>query len=675
MQSVMSYLKSVSDATQTSLANALAELDHPPPRPPRSPRGLMAIRPSLLVMEYPSAPLLGSLSQQLNERYRHSYLVINMSERKYDTSTFAGEVLEVQFRGLPSPPLGLMLELFMSITAWLTSDESNVVVVHCYKGFSRSAVFLSCFMAWCGLVSHPVDGLQEVCEKIGLDEEHQILPSQKRYLTYFYQIQNNFMPDYSRLCLRRVLLNGIPLIEAPPLRLQRHAQDRPAFRPYIEVWQAGQLLYSSLPDKQQTQQQQASDEQHPSAEQQAEGDAASGTAAPREGEESRHSAADAHAAECDLPWYFESDGTVALDIPAKLAVAGDILIRVRHMGSNGQKVSVLRAAFNTAFLPEGCLKLGLHELDGAAHDPRFPQDFFMDIILEKATSVDDPSESEDLQKLKGLFVAAREKAAAMREEFARRRSEDERREREPQMMAAADQESTTQQQQQQQPDAQPPPHRPRPPPSPGSTSSSTPPPAPAGAPDDRQPGSKWAFPPILSSFDTSKAVDRLHRLQEGVREGLKGAEERIRQGKEMAEHLSAHVHFPTFHLPQIGGQQQQQQQEPDQGDAREKEKRKLPSFGGEEVEEFSVSWDDEAAARAEPQTAGQPEQPEVPAAAETAEQEKRPAAAAAEHPSEATGEAPLLVPYGVGVEGASAGADASGVGGGGADEEEEVAWD
>lgn len=71
-----------------------------------------------------------------------------MSERQYETGFFLGKVWDVSYRGFPTPPLLLALHLCKELVAFLKRDEKNVGVVHCFRGFARTSLFLAMFIAY-----------------------------------------------------------------------------------------------------------------------------------------------------------------------------------------------------------------------------------------------------------------------------------------------------------------------------------------------------------------------------------------------------------------------------------------------------------------------------------------------------------------------------------------------
>ncbi|CEM36154.1 unnamed protein product [Vitrella brassicaformis CCMP3155] len=375
------------------------------------------IHRNIIAIPFPSHELLPDLAEVLNANHGSNYLVLNMSERTYDASRFNGQIVDVQFRGMPSPPLDLLLKLCVSSSQWLLSDAQNVIVVHCYHGFSRTAVFIASFLSWIGLCKNPHVALQKVCEVLGLTSTPSprvVLPSQWRYLHYFARLQRGEMPEHASLMLRRILINGIPVL-SPPIVVHDSLVPAAAvaFRPFYEVWQAGELIYSSLPEA-------------PTA---AAPPPADAQPQPSNGQPDEHTAdgqqiaSEAMAAlsdhrEAALPGYAVEDGTVRFE--CSLKVTGDVLLRVRHQADDGTKCSAFRAAFHTAFVPNDtlCLKLGLSELDGAAGDVRFPADFFVDLMFEPSTDPDD--DGERVAALRSLVTRGQEKAQEVKAELLRR---------------------------------------------------------------------------------------------------------------------------------------------------------------------------------------------------------------------------------------------------------------
>lgn len=88
----------------------------------------------------------------------------------------------------------------------------------------------------------------------------------------------------------------------------------------------------------------------------------------------------------DIPWCVSGTGgsqqrcfTFAVDA----VIQGDILLRCRHMTNAGQRVSMFRIALHSGYIvaPE-VLRLSKSDIDGACHDDRFPEDFYLDLVFD-----------------------------------------------------------------------------------------------------------------------------------------------------------------------------------------------------------------------------------------------------------------------------------------------------
>lgn len=287
------------------------------------------LRNRFISIDFPTERTIESVSTVLRERYQDNILIINMSEREYSEELLPGHVIVANFRGLPAPPLETISRLCLQIHQWLSRSPSNVVAVHCFPGLSRSAVLISCYLAWSGAVQHPVDALVDVCAGLKIDvESSSILPSQKRYLQYF----NEFLignpetvvpsePD-SPICLTRLILSGLPNLPVA---------EGTEFRPFFEIWKDGRLVQTSLPT------QFASVEEVPSY------------AAVNDSVVSQEA---------------ESSVVVSFEITEEVPLTGDFLFRIRHLTQNCGRFTCLRFAVNSQYISNNVLHLGKHEIDG-----------------------------------------------------------------------------------------------------------------------------------------------------------------------------------------------------------------------------------------------------------------------------------------------------------------------
>ena len=98
----------------------------------------------------------------------------------------------------------------------------------------------------------------------------------------------------------------------------------------------------------------------------------------------------------ELPFVQVIDGTVPFNI--NQIIQGDILIRCRHLSFGKKRVSMFRAGFHTGYAPPNILRLTKTQLDGACHDKRYPDDFFLDLIFEKVDADDMAAIDKEMEK-------------------------------------------------------------------------------------------------------------------------------------------------------------------------------------------------------------------------------------------------------------------------------------
>ncbi|CBZ53471.1 conserved hypothetical protein [Neospora caninum Liverpool] len=472
-----SAVANIAAAAAHSLLESIEQSSQQLFRPP----GMYKVSRNIWIIDYPDpgAPNTGFLVAYLERHHANKYLILNMSERQYQHVSCpaskparpsaspeerdaleppaaplfpSGAVLDVAYRGLPYPPLSLTLSLLLSVHRWIESDVENVLLVHCLEGFSRSITFVAAYLHWTGAaptLQVAVRSLEDVC---GVDATHPLvlLPSQKRFLRFFQHVcvRQTIAPSLETKKLRRIILNGVPAFleanvpGASPVHGESErepvaGQEVALFRPVIEVWYQGKLVFSSL-DAYAT----ANDlgAKQPFAAAEAVSDLAS--------------SADERCVPADvtdrLPVYTESDGSIRFEIPG-LPLSGDVLLKLLHVsvqrgcsgdaflaereaagsqesrGSKeqtesklhavGRKICTARIAFHTSMTREGgCLEFRKAGMDGAVVLPAFPDDCFMSVFFEELgpEERESPEETERQREEMRLIVEAQKEGAAVR---------------------------------------------------------------------------------------------------------------------------------------------------------------------------------------------------------------------------------------------------------------------
>jgi hypothetical protein len=300
----------------------------------------------LISIDYPTERSIDSVASALRAHHgEDDVLIINMSERVYDYDRMPGHVVSVNFRGLPAPPLEMLCRLCLQMHQWLSRSPKTVVAMHCFPGYSRTAVLASCYLAWSGKNVHPIDALGSVCASLGISDdaiESMILPSQKRYMNYFFEFlisddESLIKVPPQQLQFSRLMLTGLPKL--PPM-----GEDSDGFRPFFEIWQNGKLIFSSLPTDIES-----------------------------------------------LPVYPASDDSVivSIDVPGAVVVCGDVLVRIRHYTQKGGRFTCLRFAFSTNQIRDNSLHLSQHEIDGNRES-----NCMINVVFSNSVNVEDSTNTE-----------------------------------------------------------------------------------------------------------------------------------------------------------------------------------------------------------------------------------------------------------------------------------------
>ena len=305
-----------------------------------------------------------AIAHLFERRHLGHYMVWNLSELDYDLEIFNDQVLTYSFPGSPSPPLGLLLKLFISMESWLKADPRNVAVVHCLTGKGRTSTVLAAFLCWMGEAQfHDIyQALEYIasCKQVTLDDL--TIPSQRRYASYFKNMLDGIRPSQPPLMLKRIIMSEAPNFAKGPPRTHSGESNLQAIDvsatdndskldgclPYVQIFKAGSLLHTA--------------------------------------------AASLHfqQSENEVPFCYVGDGNISFNI--NLVIQGDILVRARHLTPKMKRISMFRAAFHTGYAPPNVMRFTKLQLDGACSDDRFNSDFFLDFIFE-------PIDAEEASKL------------------------------------------------------------------------------------------------------------------------------------------------------------------------------------------------------------------------------------------------------------------------------------
>ncbi|EHB09138.1 Tensin-3 [Heterocephalus glaber] len=256
---------------------------------------------------------LQAVTRMLKSKHGDNYLVLNLSEKRFDLAKLNPKIMDVGWPELHAPPLDKMCTICKAQESWLNSDPQHVVVIHCRGGKGRIGVVISSYMHFTNVSASADQALDRFAMKKFYDDKVSALmqPSQKRYVQFL-----------SGLLSGSVKMNGTPLfLHCVVLHGTPNFDTGGACRPFLKVYQAMQPLYTS-------------------------GIYNIGP---------------------------ESPSRICIAIEPAQLLKGDVMVKCYHKKHHSATRDVVfRLQFHTGAVRGHSLVLGKEELDGACGDDRFP---------------------------------------------------------------------------------------------------------------------------------------------------------------------------------------------------------------------------------------------------------------------------------------------------------------
>ncbi|XP_073405964.1 tensin-3 isoform X2 [Dendrobates tinctorius] len=180
---------------------------------------------------------LQDVTRMLKSKHGNNYLVLNLSEKRYDLSKLNTKVMDMGWPDLHAPPLDKMCTICKAMESWLNSDPLHVVVIHSRGGKGRIGVVISSYMHFTNVSASADQALDRFAMKKFFDDKLSLLmqPSQIRYVNFLNGLLSGMEKmNATPLFLHYVILHGIPNFDAGGL-----------CRPFLKIYQAMQPVYTS----------------------------------------------------------------------------------------------------------------------------------------------------------------------------------------------------------------------------------------------------------------------------------------------------------------------------------------------------------------------------------------------------------------------------------------------
>lgn len=156
---------------------------------------------------------LQEVTRMLKSKHGDNYLVLNLSEKRYDLTKLNPKIMDVGWPELHAPPLDKMCTICKAQESWLNSDPQHVVVIHCRGGKGRIGVVISSYMHFTNVSASADQALDRFAMKKFYDDKVSALmePSQKRYVQFLSGLLSGAVKmNASPLFLHFVILHGAP---------------------------------------------------------------------------------------------------------------------------------------------------------------------------------------------------------------------------------------------------------------------------------------------------------------------------------------------------------------------------------------------------------------------------------------------------------------------------------
>uniref|UniRef100_A0A2K6S207 Tensin-1 n=1 Tax=Saimiri boliviensis boliviensis TaxID=39432 RepID=A0A2K6S207_SAIBB len=180
---------------------------------------------------------LQEVTRMLKSKHGDNYLVLNLSEKRYDLTKLNPKIMDVGWPELHAPPLDKMCTICKAQESWLNSDPQHVVVIHCRGGKGRIGVVISSYMHFTNVSASADQALDRFAMKKFYDDKVSALmqPSQKRYVQFLSGLLSGSVKmNASPLFLHFVILHGTPNFDTGGV-----------CRPFLKLYQAMQPVYTS----------------------------------------------------------------------------------------------------------------------------------------------------------------------------------------------------------------------------------------------------------------------------------------------------------------------------------------------------------------------------------------------------------------------------------------------
>ncbi|KAL7891392.1 hypothetical protein AOLI_G00008680 [Acnodon oligacanthus] len=279
---------------------------------------------------------LKDVADMLKSKHQDKFLVINLSEKRHDICRLNPKVEEFGWPDLHAPPLDKICAVCKTMEAWLNSEPSNVVVLHCKGDRGKAGVIIAAYMHYSKISAGADQALTTVAMRKFCEDKisPSLQPSQSRYMYYFSGLLSGTIKiNSSPLLLQQVHIPALP-----------NYQPGAGYAPFLKIYQSLKLVYTS--------------------------------------------------------GIYNIEGsrnkTLHINIEPALLLKGDIMVKCYHRRAGVcERECVFRVQFHTCTVHGAQLWFGKGELDHASTDKRYPTDATVQLVF---STIPEQAKGGDVQQ-------------------------------------------------------------------------------------------------------------------------------------------------------------------------------------------------------------------------------------------------------------------------------------
>ena len=301
----------------------------------------------------------------ITQNYKENFLIYNITQRKIETGIIPDKIVDFKLPKNPSFTLEFLIEFCISAENWLSSENSNILIIHDDPKINEGKIFylLSAIISYHNTkktdsLYEPISIYADLTTNLINNENFKdidILSDTKnniRYLNYFSAIQKSPLISLKKLFLTNIMISGAPAIDnkenidsGPFITINKNS----FYVPIIRIKSNNKYIYSSYNQNN----------------------------------------------ENELIKMFHSEDNVVKFCINKY-IFNDISVEVLHKGEKSIKLLFV-IQFNSFFITSDySIKFSRDQIDSVHKDIRYPTDFFVDLFFdnekeEKLSPFDDYS--------------------------------------------------------------------------------------------------------------------------------------------------------------------------------------------------------------------------------------------------------------------------------------------